>query len=468
GTAGRPGTGRVVRDDHDGGARPGGGRVRRPGVVAQSYRPGHRRCGCAGSVAGAGAADLADVCHAHRWRRRGRTAGGRRLLPVRSVARYGAPAGGGPSGRSRPGLHQRLSAPAHRQRSGSERRPDPGLDGARRPGLRTACSSYSPDRTEELTMPVIEARHLRKTYGTTVAVDDVSFAVEEGQIVAVLGPNGAGKTTTVELIAGLRQADSGAVNVLGRDPQGDPGSVRELVGMQLQEARLPAKIPAREAVHLYASFYSSPADPDQLLSQLGLAEKADTAFKDLSGGQQQRLSIALALVGRPRIAILDELTTGLDPHARREVWDLIESVRQSGVSILLVTHFMDEAERLADHVIIIDGGRVVASGTTAELTGELSQGYQFWMSFAHDLTEGELGSVQGLQEVTDLRGDDGGYLVTGTPEVLPAVIATLAAAGTIPTQVRTITHSLEDVFVQKTRDQNRPDLVQPSREEAHR
>lgn len=317
-------------------------------------------------------------------------------------------------------------------------------------------------------MPVIEARHLRKTYGTTVAVDDVSFAVEEGQIVAVLGPNGAGKTTTVELIAGLRQADSGAVNVLGRDPQRDPGSVRELVGMQLQEARLPAKITAREAVHLYASFYSSPADPDQLLSQLGLAEKADTAFKDLSGGQQQRLSIALALVGRPRIAILDELTTGLDPHARREVWDLIESVRQSGVSILLVTHFMDEAERLADHVIIIDGGRVVASGTTAELTGELSQGYQFWMSFAHDLTEGELGSVQGLQEVTDLRGDDGGYLVTGTPEVLPAVIATLAAAGTIPTQVRTITHSLEDVFVQKTRDQNRPDLVQPSREEAHR
>jgi len=317
-------------------------------------------------------------------------------------------------------------------------------------------------------MPVIEARHLRKTYGTTVAVDDVSFAVEEGQIVAVLGPNGAGKTTTVELIAGLRQADSGAVNVLGRDPQGDPGSVRELVGMQLQEARLPAKITAREAVHLYAAFYSSPADPDQLLSQLGLAEKADTAFKDLSGGQQQRLSIALALVGRPRIAILDELTTGLDPHARREVWDLIESVRQSGVSILLVTHFMDEAERLADHVIIIDGGRVVASGTTAELTGELSQGYQFWMSFAHDLTEGELGSVQGLQEVTDLRGDDGGYLVTGTPEVLPAVIATLAAAGTIPTQVRTITHSLEDVFVQKTRDQNRPDLVQPSREEAHR
>jgi len=317
-------------------------------------------------------------------------------------------------------------------------------------------------------MPVIEAHQLRKTYGTTVAVDDVSLTLQEGQIVAVLGPNGAGKTTSVELIAGLRQADSGTVDVLGRNPQRDPGSVRELVGMQLQEARLPAKITAREAVQLYASFYSDPADPDDLLDRLGLAEKAGTAFKDLSGGQQQRLSIALALVGRPRIAILDELTTGLDPHARREVWDLIESVRQSGVSILLVTHFMDEAERLADHVVIIDGGRVVASGTTAELTGELSQGYQFWMSFAHDLPDRELDSVRVCPEVTDLSIDEGGYRVTGTPEVLPAVIQSLAATGTIPAQVRTITHSLEDVFVHKTRGRRHPDLPQPTTEGAHR
>lgn len=299
-------------------------------------------------------------------------------------------------------------------------------------------------------MSVIEARHLRKTYGATTAVDDVSLTLEQGQILAVLGPNGAGKTTTVELIAGLRQADAGTVRVLGRDPQVHPESIREHVGMQLQAARLPARITVAEAVDLYGSFYPDPAETTELLSRLGLTEKAGTAFKDLSGGQQQRLSIALALVGRPQIAILDELTTGLDPHARREVWGLIESVRDSGVSILLVTHFMDEAERLADQVVIIDEGRVVASGTPAELTADLAEGYQFRMRFDDDLPAALLQRLRDLPEVDDLTAGRDQYEVTGQRNVLPAVVQVLAQADVIPAELGTVNHTLEDVFVHTT------------------
>ena len=299
-------------------------------------------------------------------------------------------------------------------------------------------------------MPVIEAQHLRKTYGTTTAVDDVSLTLEQGQILAVLGPNGAGKTTTVEMIAGLRQADAGTVRVLGQDPQTRPESIREQVGMQLQAARLPARITVAEAVDLYGSFYADPADTTELLSRLGLTEKAGTAFKDLSGGQQQRLSIALALVGQPQIAILDELTTGLDPHARREVWGLIESVRDSGVSILLVTHFMDEAERLADEVVIIDEGRVVARGTPAELTAALADGYQFRMRFAEDLPAELVRTIRALPTVDQLTAHQGWYEVSGQPEGLPAVVQVLAQAGIIPTELGTITHTLEDAFVHTT------------------
>ncbi|WP_277050920.1 ABC transporter ATP-binding protein [Ruania albidiflava] len=299
-------------------------------------------------------------------------------------------------------------------------------------------------------MPVLEARHLRKAYGSTLAVDDVSLTLEEGQIVAVLGPNGAGKTTTVEMIAGLRQADAGTVRVLGLDPQADPHAVREQLGMQLQAARLPGRITVAEAVQLYASFYTDPADPAELLELLGLTGKVDTKFKDLSGGQQQRLSIALALVGRPKIAILDELTTGLDPHARREVWQLIESVRDSGVSILLVTHFMEEAERLADRVVIVDEGRVVAQGSPTELTARAEGDYAFQMQFAEQLPAELVESLRRLPEVTDLTIGDHGCTVTGLPMALPAVVGRLGAADRVPTDIHTMTRSLEDVFVQLT------------------
>ncbi|WP_051470903.1 ABC transporter ATP-binding protein [Patulibacter minatonensis] len=223
-------------------------------------------------------------------------------------------------------------------------------------------------------MPIIEVDQLHKRYGSTVAVQDVSFSVEEGEIFGILGRNGAGKTTTVECLAGLRAPDGGRVRVAGHDPLTDTAPVRRIVGVQLQDAALPDKLRAGEAVDLYASFYDEPADPRAVLGALGLADKADTRFKDLSGGQRQRLSIALALVGRPRVAILDELTTGLDPHARRETWALVRQIREMGVTVVLVTHVMEEAERLCDRVAVIHDGRVAALDTPAGLIATATDG----------------------------------------------------------------------------------------------
>jgi ABC-2 type transport system ATP-binding protein len=216
-------------------------------------------------------------------------------------------------------------------------------------------------------MPLIEVTDLRKRYGTRVAVDGVSYTVERGEIFGILGTNGAGKTTTVECLQGLRKADGGEISVLGLDPAADRATLTRRVGVQLQESQLPAKLRVREALELFASFYPDPADVDVLLDRLDLRDHQRTFFGKLSGGQKQRVSIALALVGNPELAILDELTTGLDPHARRETWRLVEGVRATGVTVLLVSHFMDEAERLCDRVAIFDAGRVVATGTPTEL-----------------------------------------------------------------------------------------------------
>ncbi len=214
-------------------------------------------------------------------------------------------------------------------------------------------------------MNVIEVTNLVKRYGNQTAVDGVSFSVEQGEIFAILGPNGAGKTTTVESISGLRTPDSGTISVLGLDPRHDRDELRRVVGVQLQESELPDQIKVWEAIDLYASFYAEPRDGEQLLTDLGLADKRSSKFGKLSGGQKQRLSVALALIGNPKIAILDELTTGLDPQARRDTWQLIEDVRDSGVTVILVTHFMEEAERLADRIAVIDEGRLVALDTPA-------------------------------------------------------------------------------------------------------
>lgn len=320
--------------------------------------------------------------------------------------------------------------------------------------------------------PVIHAEHLQKRYGRTVAVADVSLTVARGEIVGVLGRNGAGKTTTVELIAGLRDRDGGTVRVLGLDPGGparDRAALRERVGLQLQESALPARITVREAVVEYASFYDDPADPDELLRDLGLAEKAGTQYRALSGGQKQRLSIALALVGNPELAILDELTTGLDPQARRDTWDVIERVRRRGVTVVLVTHFMEEAERLCDRVLLVDAGRVVAEGTPAEVAARV--GAEQTLAFHPSAPVGPAG-LGGLPTVLAVeQGDHGTVRVRGTGNVVQDVMVALASAGIRPDDLRVTRSTLEDAFVRLTGAEpgsgaDATDPQQPTRVEA--
>ena len=217
------------------------------------------------------------------------------------------------------------------------------------------------------TATALEITNLRKRYGQKIAVDDLSLRVNEGEIFGILGPNGAGKTTTVECAEGLRRPDGGTVRVFGVDPFADRAAARQMVGAQLQESQLPDKITVAEAIELYASFYERHADTEVLIARLGLDEKRNARFRKLSGGQKQRLSIALALIGNPRLVVFDELTTGLDPAARRESWKLVEELRADGVTVLLVTHYADEAERLCDRVALIQAGRVAACGRPAEL-----------------------------------------------------------------------------------------------------
>jgi len=217
------------------------------------------------------------------------------------------------------------------------------------------------------TEPVIHVASIRKTYGRTVAVDDVSFDVQAGEIFGLIGPNGAGKTTTMECVEGLRTPDRGVISVLGLDPGRRVDALQEKIGVQLQEAQLQKRIKVREAVGLWASLYRKPLDSDRLIEQLGLGDKRDAWFMTLSGGQKQRLFIALALINDPELVFLDELTTGLDPQARRAIWDLVRGIRQRGKTVFLTTHLMEEAERLCDRVAIIDHGRIVDIGTPAEL-----------------------------------------------------------------------------------------------------
>jgi ABC-2 type transport system ATP-binding protein len=215
--------------------------------------------------------------------------------------------------------------------------------------------------------PVIHVAAIRKTYGGTVAVDDVSFDVQPGEIFGLIGPNGAGKTTTMECVEGLRTPDRGAISVLGLDPTRRAYTLQQRIGVQLQEAQLQKRIKVREAVAFWASLYPKPVDGDRLIEQLGLSDKRNAWFMTLSGGQKQRLFIALALINDPELLFLDELTTGLDPQARRAIWDLVRGIRQRGKTVFLTTHLMEEAERLCDRVAIIDHGRIIDIGTPAEL-----------------------------------------------------------------------------------------------------
>ncbi|MFE3093859.1 ABC transporter ATP-binding protein [Streptomyces sp. NPDC059248] len=293
-------------------------------------------------------------------------------------------------------------------------------------------------------MTALEVRNLHKRYGRHVAVDDVSFTVEEGEIFGIIGPNGAGKTTTVESVAGLRTPDSGSISVLGLDPVEDRAEARELLGVQLQESSFPDAIKVAEALELYSSFYRNPADRRELMDLLGLTEKRDTRYKALSGGQKQRLSIALALVGNPKVAILDELTTGLDPQARRDTWSLVERVRDRGVTILLVTHFMDEAERLSDRIAVIDGGRVAAVGTPAGLIAQSSATRQVRFRVSQPLDKSVL---TGLPDVTDVEITGSRWLVTGGGQLLTSVAGALARAQVVAEDLRVDQRNLDDAFL---------------------
>jgi ABC-2 type transport system ATP-binding protein len=296
-------------------------------------------------------------------------------------------------------------------------------------------------------MSVIDVINLRKSYGDREVVSGVTFAVEPGEIFGIIGRNGAGKTTTVECVSGLRTPDGGQISVLGLDPRRHREQIVRNVGVQLQESALPDRMTASEALSLYASFYPRPDDPARLLAELGLQAVSGIAYAKLSGGQKQRLSIALALIGAPRIAILDELTTGLDPQARRETWQLISSIRDRGVTILLVTHFMDEAERLCDRIAVIHEGRVAALGSPAELTARIATGQV--LRFRTD-GPADLGALKGLPEVASIEDFDGELTVSGTRDALPSVIAELGRQRLVPIGLRVEQASLEDAFLSLT------------------
>ncbi|GGU10102.1 multidrug ABC transporter ATP-binding protein [Streptomyces coeruleorubidus] len=290
---------------------------------------------------------------------------------------------------------------------------------------------------------------MRKSYAGRPAVDGVSFAVEEGEIFGILGPNGAGKTTTVECVEGLRVPDSGRVRVTGLDPVTEHEATRRVLGAQLQESELQAKLTVREALELYSAFYPSPLDWRPLAERLGLAAKLTTRFAKLSGGQKQRLFIALALVGNPRAVVLDELTTGLDPRARRDTWELIEDIRANGVTVLLVTHFMEEAQRLCDRIAVIDKGRVAALDTPAGLIRRSAGATVISFTPSAPLDDRDLNALPALASV---EYKEGRVTLSGTDETVNAVLTLLARTRVTAHQLRVTDATLDDAFLDLTKE----------------
>ena len=296
--------------------------------------------------------------------------------------------------------------------------------------------------------PVVRVTGIRKVYGSTVAVDDVSFDVDAGEIFGLIGPNGAGKTTTMECVEGLRRVDRGGISVLGLDPTRDVYALQERIGVQLQAAQLQKRIKVREAVSFWASLYRHPVDGDRLIDQLGLSEKRNAWFMTLSGGQKQRPFIALALINDPELVFLDELTTGLDPQARRAIWELVRGIRQRGKTVFLTTHLMEEAERLCDRVAIIDHGGIVDIGAPAALVQRHCPERTVVVT-TDDARAGDrfraLATVQSVgargHELT-IRGQ-GGDLVTH-------VIDCVAEHRIRVIDLRTESQNLEDVFLKLT------------------
>jgi len=295
---------------------------------------------------------------------------------------------------------------------------------------------------------VIEVKDLGKTYGTLVAVDGVSFEVNEGEIFGMVGPNGAGKTTTIECVEGLREPDAGSVTVLGLDPSQHRRAVTEQIGIQLQESALPRRLRVGEALDLFGSFYQQQADAEQLMDILGLTEKRSSAYGTLSGGQKQRLFIALALINNPTVVFFDELTTGLDPQARRSMWDLVRQIRDRGCTVFLTTHYMEEAERLCDRVLIMDGGQIVALDTPEALIRTLGVEKRLAFTIPEHQTAPSLKDLPQVQRV-EQSGER--MIVYGHGErFVGSVIDAMEAAGVQYQDLRTEQPDLEDVFIALT------------------
>jgi ABC-2 type transport system ATP-binding protein len=293
--------------------------------------------------------------------------------------------------------------------------------------------------------PVIRVSGIRKTYGATVAVDDVSFEVAQGEIFGLIGPNGAGKTTTMECVEGLRTPDRGAISVLTLDPFRDVYALQDRIGVQLQAAQLQKRIKVWEAIDLWASLYRHPLRGDVLLEQLGLTDKRNAWFMTLSGGQKQRLFIALALINDPEIVFLDELTTGLDPQARRAIWELVRGIRERGKTVFLTTHLMEEAERLCDRVAIIDHGRIIDIDTPAGLIRRHCPERTVVLT-SNDATAEQL--LSAIARVDGVIRSDSQYTIRGRGEDLVAdVIECLSENRIRVTDFRTVLPTLEDVFL---------------------
>lgn len=298
---------------------------------------------------------------------------------------------------------------------------------------------------------IIRVNELYKSYGDTQAVAGVSFQVKKGEIFGMVGPNGAGKTTTIECVEGLRGGNSGEIRVLDLDPISQERQLRPLLGIQLQEANLPDNLKVWEAMDMYAAFYERNLDWEELLEDLGLAEKRNTTFRKLSGGQKQRLFIALALLHDPELVFLDELTTGLDPRARRVIWDLVKEVRQRGKTIFLTTHYMDEAENLCDRVAIIDRGKLVALDTPTNLIQALEISERVIFRSEVQEANAKLTNLPGVVRV-EQRGDQTTVYGknNGSGPIVTAVVNTLTDAGLSFRDLRTENPDLEDVFLSLT------------------
>lgn len=297
--------------------------------------------------------------------------------------------------------------------------------------------------------PVIQVSGIRKIYGKTVAVEDVSFDVNDGEIFGLIGPNGAGKTTTMECVEGIRRPNSGSITVLGLDPIRNIYDLQERLGVQLQQAQLQKRIKVWEAMHLWASLYKKPSSiGDQLLDQLGLAEKRDAWFMTLSGGQKQRLFIALALINDPEVVFLDELTTGLDPQARRKIWDLVRGIRERGKTVFLTTHLMEEAERLCDRVAIMDHGRIIDIDQPQRLVDKYCPERSVILSTTDANAAEGLERIPGVEKVTK---QDSRYTIRGVGDrLITDVIRCLSDNHITVTDFRTELPNLEDVFLKIT------------------